>query len=63
MVALKTEILLQVEEDLKVVRQTLGLIPDETADAEAAVLEEVRQIFEPVKDQTWKTGRDNNRTP
>lgn len=51
------------EEDLKVVRQTLGLIPDETADAEAAVLKEVQEIFEPVKDQTWKTGRDNNRTP
>lgn len=53
----------EVEEDLKVVRQTLGLIPDESADTEAAVLKEVLQLFEPVKDQTWKTGRDNNRTP
>lgn len=45
------------------VRQTLGLIPDESADADKAVLKEVLQLFEPVKDQTWKTGRDNNRTP
>jgi hypothetical protein len=52
-----------VEDDLRVARQVLGLIPDETADAEAAVAKEVQQIFEPVKDQTWKTGRQDNRTP
>eukprot|EP00208_Stichococcus_sp_RCC1054_P002897 CAMPEP_0206140554 /NCGR_PEP_ID=MMETSP1473-20131121/9751_1 /ASSEMBLY_ACC=CAM_ASM_001109 /TAXON_ID=1461547 /ORGANISM="Stichococcus sp, Strain RCC1054" /LENGTH=330 /DNA_ID=CAMNT_0053534731 /DNA_START=120 /DNA_END=1112 /DNA_ORIENTATION=+ len=52
----------EVEEDLKIVREAWGLIPDEKADTDNAVWDEIKQVFEPVKDKTWPTGRQNNRT-
>ncbi len=52
----------QVEDDLRVVREALELIPDPAAESEAAVTKEITAIFEPVKDQTWHTGRTGNRT-
>lgn len=43
-------------------REAWGLIPDEKADTDNAVWDEIKQVFEPVKDKTWPTGRQNNRT-
>ena len=51
------------EEDLKVVREALGLAPEPEAETEAGALKEVQAIFAPVMDQTWPTGRQDNRTP
>lgn len=52
----------EVEEDLKVVKEALGLIPCADEDAESAALGEVQALFEPLQGQTWHTGRHNNRT-
>lgn len=53
----------EVETDLQVVREALGLVPCATADLEMEVYKGVQQILEPAMNLTWKTGRDNNRTP
>lgn len=53
----------EVEEDLKVVREALELTDSPAADVEAEALSEVQKLFEPVKNQTWLTGRQDNRTP
>ena len=53
---------LQVEEDLKIVREAWGLVPDDLAEVDAAVGADIKQLFEPIKNQTWPTGRQNNRT-
>lgn len=52
----------EVEEDLQVVREALGLVPSPNEAQEEAALREIQALFGPVKDQTWHTGRHNNRT-
>lgn len=52
----------QVEEDLRVVREAWGLVDDKLAETDAAVGAEIQQLFQPIKDKTWPTGRQNNRT-
>ena len=52
----------EVEEDLQVVREALGLVPAPNEAQEQAALKEIKALFEPIKDQTWHTGRHNNRT-
>ena len=52
----------EVEEDLQVVREALGLVTSPNEAQEQAALKEIQALFEPIKDQTWHTGRHNNRT-
>ena len=52
----------EVEEDLQVVREALGLVPSANEKQEQAALSKIEALFEPIKDQTWHTGRHNNRT-
>ena len=52
----------EVETDLRVVREALGLSKGDNDEGDAKALKEIQAVFEPVKDQTWHTGRHNNRT-
>jgi len=52
----------EVEEDLQVVREALGLVTSTNEAAENTALEEVQGLFAPLQGQTWHTGRHNNRT-
>ena len=53
----------EVAHDVKVVKQALGLEPCPDQELEQQVTKEVEALFEPILNQTWKTGRQNNRTP
>ena len=53
----------EVAHDVKVVRQALGLDESLNASAEDEATQEIEALFKPILNQTWKTGRDNNRTP
>ena len=53
----------KVDEDISIVLQVLGHQHNDKADLEKRVANEVYQLFESVKDKTWSTGRQNNRTP
>jgi len=53
----------EVAHDVKVVRQALGLDESPNASAEDEATQEIEALFKPILNQTWKTGRDNNRTP
>ena len=52
----------EVNTDLKVVREALGLEDCANESAEAEALTEVEATLKPVLDQTWHTGRKGNRT-
>ena len=49
--------------DCQVVREALGLLPCSSEGAEQEALDEVQKVLKPVMNQTWLTGRQNNRTP
>ena len=53
----------EVAHDVHVVRQALGLEDNPNARVEDEATQEIEALFKPVLNQTWKTGRDNNRTP
>lgn len=40
----------------------MGIVPNDKEKIEKDVAEKVREIFAPVMDKTWPTGRQNNRT-
>ena len=52
----------EVEDDLQMVREALGLVPSKNEEAENAAMSEVQALFKPLQGQTWHTGRHNNRT-
>lgn len=52
----------EVDTDLRVVREALGLQKGVNDNGDKKALQEIQAVFEPVKDQTWHTGRHNNRT-
>jgi hypothetical protein len=54
---------LQVDEDIRIVKEVLGMVTNEKAEVEKKVAAQVKEIFAPVLDKTWPTGRQNNRTP
>ncbi|KAL0040809.1 hypothetical protein WJX79_006107 [Trebouxia sp. C0005] len=51
----------EVETDVQIVLEALGIVPSKTAALEAEVLPEVQNIMKPVMNTTWKTGLQNNR--
>lgn len=53
----------EVDEDIRIVKEVLGMVTNEKAEAEKKVAAQVKEIFAPVLDKTWPTGRQNNRTP
>ena len=53
----------EVAHDVRVVKQALGLEPCPDAQIEDEATKQIEGLFKPILNQTWKTGRDNNRTP
>ena len=53
----------EVKTDLQVVKEALGLLPCPTEAQDEAALQEVQANLKPLLNQTWHTGRHNNRTP
>ena len=53
----------EVAHDVRVVRQALGLDDSPNASAEDEAAKEIEALFKPIMNLTWKTGRENNRTP
>lgn len=51
----------EVETDVQIVLEALGIVPSKTAALEAEVLPEVQNIMKPVLNTTWKTGLQDNR--
>ncbi|KAL0023280.1 hypothetical protein WJX77_002726 [Trebouxia sp. C0004] len=51
----------EVETDVQIVLEALGIVPSKTAALEAEVLPEVQKIMKPVMNTTWKTGLQDNR--
>lgn len=54
--------MLQVQTDVQIVLEGLGLVACKGADAEAAAMKEVTQVLQPHMGVTWPTGNPNNRT-
>ena len=53
----------EVETDIGITLEALGLKPTKETALEEAVLRDVQGILKPVMNTTWKTGRQDNRTP
>ena len=51
----------EVKTDVQVALEALGVVPSKTADLEAEVLKEVKEILKPVMNTTWKVGLTDNR--
>ena len=52
----------EVEADLQVVREALGLVQSPQQAAEEETLAKCQAVLKPYMSQTWHTGRHNNRT-
>lgn len=52
----------EVEADLQVVKEALGLIQSPRQAAEEETLAKCQAVLKPHMGQTWHTGRHNNRT-
>lgn len=52
----------EVETDVGITLEALGLKPTKETALEEAVLKDVLGILKPVMNTTWKTGRQDNRT-
>ena len=53
----------EVETDIGITLEALGLKPSKETALEEAVLRDVQGILKPVMNTTWTTGRQDNRTP
>lgn len=51
----------EVQTDVQVALEALGVVPSKTAELEAEVLKEVKDILKPVMNTTWKVGLQDNR--
>ena len=51
----------EVDTDVQITLEALGVVPSKSAALDAEVLPEVKDIFKPVMNTTWKTGLQDNR--
>lgn len=52
----------QVNTDVQIVLEALGLVDSKDAEKEGAALKEVNEILKPHMGATWVTGNPNNKT-